>query len=190
MTTTVKIRFYLIFTCMAILGMISLHFYATAVPELSKQHRDNIRVILTQIPHSMAIFIIKVDLPSNSQYVFHRTETDSELKLLDDEYFNHLLTGAILPLFSKETDANQRIIRLINHEFDCSPYSETLPSKTIPKTNKIVNTVCSIAIPPSYGYFVGYVTVYLSQVPTIEEQNNIRLLIKEFSDSIQKDLGK
>jgi hypothetical protein len=190
MTTQLRIRFFAIFSCLFVIALLSLYFYARPVPAtLSKEHQVATSTLLSHIPNSVAIFILKVDLPSNSRYVFYRHELDDLLKSFDDEYFNHTSVSKGMPLFTKEQDANQRIIRLINHQFDCAPYSATIRSKVIPETNKIVKSVCSIAIPPSFGFFTGYVTVYLTKEPTADEQANIRLLIKEFSETIQNDLG-
>lgn len=155
---------------------------------ISAQHQTDAKTILRQIPGSMAMLIIKVDLPSNSRRVFYRFESDTQLRNMNDKYFNHTPIGSSQPLFIKDTTLNMRIIRLINHEFDCSPFTSTIASKFVPESIGIVSTVCSMSVPPSYGYFTGFITVYLSAPPSESNKDEIRVLLRQFSDNISAEL--
>jgi hypothetical protein len=99
-----------------------------------------------------------------------------------------------IPLFNSDPINNVRMSKLINGEFICDPFKDTIAYKLAPATNKsvvtnIVSTVCANGIPPTYGRFTGIVSVYLKTVPTQEENDRIRTLSRDLSLGIyERDL--
>ena len=76
------------------------------------------------------------------------------------------------------------MIDLINGEFVCSPFTDTIGSKIIPELAKHIHTVCANGIPPYYGKFLGIVSIYTKRAPLPEEQDQIRSIAKNLSSMI------
>ena len=80
--------------------------------------------------------------------------------------------------------------KLINGEFICDPFKDTIAYRFAPSADSIVATVCANGIPPIYGKFTGILSVYLKRVPTQEEIDRIRTLSRDLSLEIfERDLS-
>lgn len=143
---------------------------------------DKIRVI-------NGVQVIKVDLKRNVRYVIHAHWETPELQQLYNDYSSDRVTIEI-PVFSKDAVQNTRIIRLMNHEFDCSPFRETLIYKLVPSAADYISTVCSISIPPAFTEFKGIVSVSLSRPPTDSEKITIRETLTDLSEKIHAEINE
>jgi hypothetical protein len=131
--------------------------------------------------------IVKVDLQRNVRYIIHAQIKDPELRKLYEEFSNSRITTEI-QVFSKDDVQNARIIRLMNHEFDCTPYKNTLSYQLVPESAKFVTTVCSISIPPAFNEFKGIIAVTLSREPSEYEKSVIRIALIELSNRIYEEI--
>lgn len=89
-----------------------------------------------------------------------------------------------LPLFSGSDRANDNIIGLINGQFICSEFEHTVISKIYPEMNAEVKAVCSSSIPSYYGYFSGTVTLLLTAMPSLEKQQQLKLVTEKIANDI------
>lgn len=89
-----------------------------------------------------------------------------------------------LPLFTKNEENNRQMIKLINGEFTCSPYSQTLLAGLAPAVNQDIVTVCRASLPPYYGHFSGYVSIMLTNDPDVEQQ----LRLKQYVESLATEI--
>jgi len=81
--------------------------------------------------------------------------------------------GKPLELFSGDTVSNARVVSLINGQFTCSPTNETTAGKVHPVMLNFSATTCSIAIPPGYGDFIGWINFYLTTTPTFNQLESL-----------------
>lgn len=89
-----------------------------------------------------------------------------------------------LPLFSSSEENNRQVVKLINGEFFCAPYSTSLLSITSPNLNPNARTLCRASLPPYYGNFVGFITVFLKNEPSVEEQVRLKSSIESMATEI------
>lgn len=89
-----------------------------------------------------------------------------------------------LPLFTSVDESNAEIIKLINGQFACSTFKVSLESKIYPQLLKTVKSVCRSSIPSYYGYFSGYLQVYLNEEPNAEKQLQLKLIIEKIANDI------
>ncbi len=123
-----------------------------------------------------------VDFQKNARYVIYTSIDNSDLRLI---YLNQLNSNDInSPLFNADLMNNHLLVALINGDFVCSPFTDTLESKLKPGTSKYIHTVCSNGIPPYYGRFSGIISIYTKRVPLPEEADQIRMLAKNLSSII------
>lgn len=80
------------------------------------------------------------------------------------------------PLFTNSDSSNTEVIRLINGQFTCRPFMQTLEAGLYPSLISTLHTVCRSSIPAYYGYFSGIVTIYLSDGLTAERQAQLQQL--------------
>jgi len=89
-----------------------------------------------------------------------------------------------LPLFTRNDDNNRQIVKLINGEFNCAPYDTTTLAHAAPDLNKDVVTICRASLPPYYGHFSGFVTVFLRTDPDVERQVRLKNQLEQLATEI------
>lgn len=155
---------------------------------LSPELINYIDVGFNAVGAANGVQVISVDLNKNIRYiVYARWDTPELLKLYKKFSDNQITTE--IPVFVKGDIAqNMRIIRLMNHQFECSPFNQTLIYKLSPGAADHIATVCSISIPPAFAEFKGIVSVSLSKEPTDAEKEAIREILTDMSNMIYKEL--
>jgi hypothetical protein len=135
--------------------------------------------VVSTYPLIVGIQIVVVDLQRNIKFITYATTDDSELKLIMASYTE--VIGVELPLFTSDADDNMTIVDLINGEFICGLYKNTVLNKIMPEVSKRAPSVCATSIPPVYGKFNGAIVALLQKNPTIEQIDQLRAVLKELS---------
>jgi hypothetical protein len=94
---------------------------------------------------------------------------------------NRASVSAELPLFNDDTINNARMVDLINGEFVCHPYANSIDAIVNPATIPFAHTVCSNGIPPFYGMFSGTVNIITVKAPSPAETSQIREVIRNLA---------
>lgn len=89
-----------------------------------------------------------------------------------------------LPLFTSIDENNAEIIKLINGQFTCTTFDKTLEAKIYPQLKQTVKSVCRSSIPSYYGYFSGYLQIYLNEEPNNEKQLQMKLIVEKLANDI------
>lgn len=133
--------------------------------------------------------IVSVDFKKNSRVTSYFSISDENLKKEYAKFVENRVTAT--PLFTANEKNNQRMIDLINGEFSCSPFRDTIAQSLMPKLSETISSICSISIPPYYGRFSGYMNVYLYKEPTVADMSFTRQLIRDLSLKIyETDIDK
>jgi len=127
--------------------------------------------------------IAKVDLDRNERSLLYTYIKDPVLKSMYESFVASRITISI-PIFTKDDANNARMVKIINHEYVCSPYTSTITYKYMPSSTSYIATVCAVSIPPSYGNFKGIVALYLNREPTELEKDQIRILLKDVAEKL------
>lgn len=152
--------------------------YTPLTKRLSKATTNDLDNIVTKISIISAIDISFMDFKTNTRYVVYLATDNKSLK---DIYNKYDLTNLAQPLFTNNDEYNRRIINLINGEFICSVYSAKVGDVDMPESSQYISTVCSNGIPPYYGKIIGTISILLKREPTMEEIDELRVLIKNLS---------
>lgn len=125
------------------------------------------------------IEIVNVDFKKNSRTTAYSSYIDDNLKKAVDKFSETRISS--VPLFTEREVSNQKVIDLINGEFICQSYADTVVSTLIPKGAETVETVCAISIPPYYGRFSGYMNIYINRKLSGDDILYVRQLARDLS---------
>lgn len=153
---------------------------------LSKKTIEEINSSVTRSNLIIGIQVVIVDFQSNSRTVVHTYADNNELLQAYNRYATSNITQEI-PLFNSDESNNNRVIALINGEFLCYEFGDSIGAKYAPETIDYIHTVCSNGIPPFYGRFTGMIAVYLAKKPTVEEIDQVKTLSKRLSSLIYEN---
>lgn len=87
--------------------------------------------------------------------------------------------------------SNSRVIDIINAEFVCYETSTTLFARTEPAIAILAPVLCSISIPPYAGKFTGYMNLFLTRQPSLDEKAMLRDAARALaSDIFDRELSR
>lgn len=152
------------------------------VEKLSKKSIAEVDVVAKKASIIVGIQILVVDFQKNTRTPIYTTTSSPVLAAIYEEYAKNSISDA--PLFTGDVINNRHVVELINGEFVCYPFSETMVSKVAPAAGKHIHSACAVGIPPYYGRFTGAVVIYTSRQPTPEDVDQIRTLSKTLSTAI------
>lgn len=156
--------------------------HAPTTVKLSKKTTNTIVSSVNKSDLIVGIQVTIVDFQKNTRTVILTHSDDRNILEVYEAYKDK---GTLdFPVFNTDVTNNKRMIDLINGEFVCSPFTDTIGSKIIPELAKHIHTVCANGIPPYYGKFLGIVSIYTKRAPLPEEQDQIRSIAKNLSSMI------
>jgi hypothetical protein len=88
------------------------------------------------------------------------------------------------PVFDYDAKNTQQMVAVLNNEFNCAKYQDTIYGRLYPELTKAVPTICRIAIPPFYGRFIGILEIGFSSQPSKEELDAARLEVARIAVEI------
>ena len=139
--------------------------------EVSKTTQDQLIGLVKRAPLVKLVMVTEVDLQKNRRIVrfWHLDDPD--------ESAVRAKSATLLPqaVFDYDPKNTQQMVAILNNEFVCSRFQDTVYQRFFPDLNKRMPVICRVAIPPFYGRFVGILTIGLNAAPTKEEQDSIRI---------------
>lgn len=155
--------------------------------QLSSKFIKRVDSVVANHQNIVAIQIVNVDLNRNIRYIIYTSIKSPEVNKLYSGFLdNNIAIEA--PVFIDSDVQNTRMIKLINHEFVCSSFKDTISYTFIPEVAKYISTVCAVSIPPSHGDFVGIVGIFLKNPPTDIEKDIIRTETKDLAEAAYPEI--
>jgi len=144
---------------------------------ISKGSIDQIDAVVNKSDLIVAIQVTLVDFQRNTRTVAHTSIDDPGLKTVYSQFIKSRVPIE-MPLFTADMINNKRVVDLVNGEFICNPYKETIAAVLVPESSQYISTLCANSVPPYYGRFSGIISVYLKREPTNVEIEQIRNVAK------------
>ncbi len=144
---------------------------------------DDLATRIRSLVNSTAVSMVVVyaaDLQLNERVAMYRFSDNPLLSEMWDKYV--LEFGASHPVFTKDDASNVLMVTIVNGEFSCHKYSDTINRLLVP--NAPVTHVCYISLPPYYGSFAGFLEVSMTRAPTAVEEQSLSLEMKRLSNDI------
>lgn len=129
-----------------------------------------------------AVSVLNVDLKLNQRSVIFEY-SDSAVITGGWERFYHE-HGFTQPIFTTSDKNNSQMVAVINGEFTCVRYDDSVNAALVPETHGVEPMICRISLPPYYGEFSGYLVIGLSKTPTPAERDEIMIAAKALSNEI------
>lgn len=149
---------------------------------ISKRTEDQIKEMVNNDKDIVGLGVFSADLRLNIRKKVYLFATNTANDTPEQKLAT--LNAVQLPLFTKNEENNRQIVKLINGEFSCVPYSTTILAKTAPILNRTVVSVCRASLPPYYGYFSGFLTIYLTDDPDVERQLRLKSALETLAAEI------
>jgi len=119
------------------------------------------------------------------------TFSEVEDKNLRDIYQKHLTSRVYdVPIFSDNKVDNNRVLHIVNGEFICIPFKESLSYQIAPEASQYIQSMCTIGIPPYNNDVSGMMSIYFTREPTPEEKDEIFQFMRDLSISIYNESQK
>ena len=131
--------------------------------------------------------VTQANFQRNTRHIIYTSIDDDDLKKIYDIFVKSIIGD--LPLFNGDSSNDDRLSKIMNGEIVCLPFAETLPAKLAPAATKRVNTICASSIPPGYGRMTGILTIYLKSKPTDIEIDQLRVLSRNVSILLNKEIS-
>ncbi len=151
---------------------------APKVVKLSKESMSAINASVAGSEIIVAIQITLVDFQRNTRVITYTSIDNPQVKELYGKFMEKAPTE--LPLFNTDMINNERLVNLVNGDFVCTPYKDTLSAKLVPESIPYIKTLCAGPVPPLYGRFTGIISIYLSREPATIETEQVRSLSKSW----------
>ena len=89
-----------------------------------------------------------------------------------------------LPLFTSDDENNRQMVKLINGEFFCVPYSSTIMAHASDEPHNELVAVCRASLPPYFGHFSGFISVLLTIDPDLEKQSELKNRLESLATQV------
>lgn len=156
----------------------------TKAPYPGIETKKEIQKFADSRPEILGITVSKSDFELNT-----RTVTYHYFKQKDIQKSWEATDGVARELFGENTVQNARIVDLINGQFVCTPTADSLGAKFHPILLRYSKTMCSIAVPPGYGDFLGWINFYMVETPTFAELEVLEVKAAKISrDMYERDI--
>lgn len=154
----------------------------TNVIVVSPEMQTKIKKLVDDSPLITAISVLNTDLRLNQRTVIYQyADTPVISEAWERFYREH---GYIQQIFTTSDKNNTQMVSVINGEFSCVKYEDTLNAALLPENKIAEPVICRISLPPYYGEFSGYLVIALAKVPTPIEQNEVMIQAKSLSNEI------
>lgn len=149
---------------------------------VSKESENVMKETVLADSSIIGIAVSSADLRLNeSRWLFF---TGDNATLVGVNTASRRINDSRLPLFSSLEENNVEIIKLINGQFSCVKFKNTMLFSLYPQLENVVRTVCRVSIPSYYGYFSGYVSVYFSEELNEEKKRKYELAFNSLATTI------
>jgi len=157
-------------------------------PNLSPASKTQLQQFADSKDWILGINVIKVDFKANTR---EATWLYFKEPAVDQAWADYRAKSLYAPLFGQSESNNQRLVNLINGQFQCIRTLDTQASISVPTINQYSLSTCLTPIPPGYGDFVGFFNIFLRRQPTGAEILELEKVAESISlDIYQRDIVK
>lgn len=146
----------------------------------STETRTQIQQLIAKGDLVKLVLITQADLKKNRRSAKYFQLEDPDSVLIRKK------AAGLLPqaVFDSDERNTKQMVQVLNGEFVCSRYEETVFMTIFPELKPRIPFICRLAVPPFYGRFVGILTFGVSREPTKLEMDSLRIEANRLSVQI------
>lgn len=149
---------------------------------VGQETQSQIQTIVNGDPRIAGIAVMSTDLRFNEAKSVFFYGNEPTLRQVYDQAAR--AGSDRLPLFTSNDENNAGIIKLINGQFTCVKFETTLMARIYPELRNTIKALCRSSIPSYYGYFSGYVSAFMLEVPNPERELQYKLIIEKLANDV------
>lgn len=155
--------------------------------ELSALSQTELTNFLKKEELVVGVQVVAVDLVKNERRTTFFQADSVALTAVWEEY----LTRRVAPpaAFSSAASQNDRVTSIINGNFDCRKFRDTIGFQNYPAADPIAPMVCAISVPASFdgsGDFVGFINFFVTRPLSDQETRRLSKHAIDLATSIYK----
>jgi hypothetical protein len=161
--------------------------------QISDRSKDALVEYMREEPLIVGVAAVEVDLAKNTRRTVFFQASLSALQRVWDDYLTRRAPPPAVFSASSPAQQNERMAHVINGNFDCRPFRDTVGFKYYPEAENFAPWICSISVPPGFtgGDFSGFITFYLTREPEDAEMKKMTKNAIELSALIhRRDIQK
>jgi hypothetical protein len=149
---------------------------------VSAQMQDQIKYLVAKNSLIKSISVLTANIHLNRRTIVYRFSED----MVANETFNKMTAerGMSQPIFNEDDANNKQMVSLINGEFACTPFKDSINMKLVPSLAAASPMICRVSLPPYYGDFAGYLSIVLVKVPTPSEEKELEQIVKQLASEL------
>lgn len=168
--------------------------YKTTTPttliewDLSNDSKDQLKGLVSSINYVGAVLMTDVDLKKNRRVTKWYYVED---KILSEEI--KLTAAGILPqaLFDYDPKNTEQMVAMLDNEFRCTDTKDTVFVRFFPNFPDRFPQVCRLAVPPFFGEFAGFMTIFVTRRIKPEEYDALKIEVSRVAIEIYlRDISK
>lgn len=128
------------------------------------------------------VSIVSVNMRVLQRHPVYFYTLDPAVKQMVDSYAQS--KNLTQPFFNQDEKNDNQMVSLMNGEFQCVKFDETVNATIFPGIKNKVKFICRVGLSPYHGQFSGYISALLSDVPTSYKQQELRLEMVQLATSI------
>lgn len=149
---------------------------------VSRNTRMKIHTLINKSDLVIGVKILTLNFQRNVRVDTYTEIDNPDVQKMYDKFINNRVYD--VPIFTDSTISNNRILHIINGEFTCTPFKESLSYKLVPAAAPYIDTICTIGIPPYNNDVSGMISIYFKRVPIPEEQAQVFQIMRDLALTI------
>lgn len=146
--------------------------------DISVQTKAQLTEIVLTSKIIKLIMITEIDTKNNQRFTRWLFANDALSKKIREN--DKLMLP--LPMFNTDNQNTQQMIGVLNNEFVCTPFSQTVHYSRISALSPPLTTICQLAVPlPRFGLFAGIITIGLTSNLTKDQQDAMKLEVSRIA---------
>jgi hypothetical protein len=150
--------------------------------ELTADVKDQVISLVKRSPDISMIAVFTANLRINQRNtIFYYTNEPSLDLVMRNQLSGH---GTTYPIFTTNDKSNLQMVSVINGEFSCHKFADTISATRMPEAVRDMPFICQVSLPPYYGDFSGYLIFGLRKMPDKNAMDDLQLEAVKLSTDI------
>lgn len=149
--------------------------------ELSDKTKKTIKEEVDRHPWVTWMVITEMDLGSNLKNFKYWYNEDQDAM---QKFLYSLKQPTSNQIFDFDKNHTEQTVKILQNDFICNNFEDTIFSNHSPELRSQADNVCSIAIPPFYGRFVGVLTIGVKGPITNDVKFSVRAIAANIAATI------